>query len=229
MLLLLKDMKDWVVVHSGKRMKILANLLHYCLPWDCIPLDIGGYIDLDFEQWLSKCMVKEDQETLQKPAVSSSSFLGTFLQQEQPSFNPPGTDLNIWNGLGDHELCLLHKLIQQSNIPDENSDKQASHNINFYPSWNGELHPQQSNNYNPFRNQVKQLLLNLSNQKTPVLAMNADKTRPLTQNEIAASNNEQPNSTMKKKMMKHLARAQNHFSRVGERATHAWIVQYKQK
>ena len=188
MSLLPKDVKDRVVVHSGTKMKVLANLLRYCLPWDRIPSDIGGCVDLDFERWLSERVVKEDQESLQKPPVSSSSFLGTFLQQEQPSVNAPGTDLNVFNGLGDHELGLLHKLIQRSNIPDENSDKQASHDMNFFPSRNGQLHPQQAKSYNPFSNQATQLLLNLSNQKAPVLTTSADKTKPPAQNEVAASN-----------------------------------------
>lgn len=72
-----KDVQDRVVVHSGTKMKVLANLLRYCLPWDRIPSEIGGCIDLDFEQYLSERMVKEDSLLLQKPQANmSSSVLG---------------------------------------------------------------------------------------------------------------------------------------------------------
>lgn len=55
-----KDIQDRVVVHSGTKMKVLANLLRYCLSWDRIPSEIGGCVDLDFEKWLSQRMLKED-------------------------------------------------------------------------------------------------------------------------------------------------------------------------
>jgi hypothetical protein len=72
-----KDVQDRVVVHSGTKMKVLANLLRYCLPWDRIPSEIGGCVDLDFEKWLSARMDKEDQEFFQKPPSNlSSSLLG---------------------------------------------------------------------------------------------------------------------------------------------------------
>lgn len=75
-----KDVQDRVVVHSGTKMKVLANLLRYCLPWDRIPSEIGGCIDLDFEKWLSDRMGKEDQSSQQKPSANkSSSVLGGVL------------------------------------------------------------------------------------------------------------------------------------------------------
>mmetsp|Transcript_34364 Transcript_34364/g.58306 ORF Transcript_34364/g.58306 Transcript_34364/m.58306 type:complete len:483 (+) Transcript_34364:94-1542(+) len=77
-----KDVQERVVVHSGTKMKVLANLLRYCLPWDRIPSEIGGCIDLDFEKWLSERMTKEDQTLLQKPQTSlSSSVLGGAFQR----------------------------------------------------------------------------------------------------------------------------------------------------
>lgn len=77
-----KDVQDRVVVHSGTKMKVLANLLRYCLPWDRIPSEIGGCIDLDFEKWLSERMVKEDQSLFKKPPANlTSSVMGGVLQQ----------------------------------------------------------------------------------------------------------------------------------------------------
>ncbi|KAL9181444.1 hypothetical protein ACHAXT_010249 [Thalassiosira profunda] len=66
-----KDVQDRVVVHSGTKMKVLANLLRYLLPWDRIPSEVGGCIDLDFESWVSDRIAKEDQ----KPAASVSSSI----------------------------------------------------------------------------------------------------------------------------------------------------------
>jgi len=83
-----KDVQERVVVHSGTKMKVLANLLRYCLPWDRIPSEIGGCIDLDFEKWLSERMTKEDQESFPKklglpvPGMGSALKLGC----------PPGSD-----------------------------------------------------------------------------------------------------------------------------------------
>ena len=78
-----KDVQDRVVVHDGTKMKVLANLLRYCLPWERNPEDIGGCIDLDNEKWLAERSAKEDQALFQKqPSANPPSFLlGSFLQQ----------------------------------------------------------------------------------------------------------------------------------------------------
>jgi hypothetical protein len=81
-----EDVQVRVVVHSGTKMKVLANLLRYCLPWDRIPSDIGGCIDLDFKKWLAERMEKEDKASCQKPPAHSSSssvMFGAALQQEE--------------------------------------------------------------------------------------------------------------------------------------------------
>lgn len=86
-----KDVQDRVVVHSGTKMKVLANLLRYCLPWDRIPSEIGGCIDLDFEKWLTERMVKEDQASCQKPSASMpSSVLGPVLGGDASATTAPG-------------------------------------------------------------------------------------------------------------------------------------------
>lgn len=69
-----KDVQDRVVVHSGTKMKVLANLLRFCLPWDRIPSEIGGCIDLDFEKWLAERTAKEDQAAFQKQPAHYSSY-----------------------------------------------------------------------------------------------------------------------------------------------------------
>lgn len=55
---------------------MLADLLRYCLPWDRIPSEIGGCVDLDFEKWLSERMTKEDQGTFLKKPTTPASMLG---------------------------------------------------------------------------------------------------------------------------------------------------------
>jgi hypothetical protein len=69
-----KSVQDRVVVHSGTKMKVLANLLRYCLPWDRIPSEIGGCIDLDLEQWLTERMEKEGRVECQKPPAHKLPF-----------------------------------------------------------------------------------------------------------------------------------------------------------
>ena len=89
-----KDVQDRVVVHSGTKMKVLANLLRYCLPWDRIPSEIGGCIDLDFKKWLLERMEKEDLAACQKPLAhpSSSSVLsGSALEQERDTLTGAST------------------------------------------------------------------------------------------------------------------------------------------
>ena len=81
-----KDVQDRLVVHSGTKMKVLANFLRYCLPWDRIPSKIGGRIDLDFKKWLLERMEKKDLVACQKLLAhpSSSSVLsGSALEQER--------------------------------------------------------------------------------------------------------------------------------------------------
>lgn len=77
-----KDIQDRVVVHSGTKMKVLANLLRYCLPWDRIPSELGGCIDLDFEKWLSERMATEEQASAQKSSANNqcSSVFNPTLQ-----------------------------------------------------------------------------------------------------------------------------------------------------
>mmetsp|Transcript_14447 Transcript_14447/g.31336 ORF Transcript_14447/g.31336 Transcript_14447/m.31336 type:complete len:498 (-) Transcript_14447:88-1581(-) len=98
-----KHVQDRVVVHSGTKMKVLANLLRYCLPWDRIPSEIGGCIDLDFEKWLSDRMLKEDQTfSFQKPPVNlSSSALGDAVASSASG-----------------ALGVLQQMIQPNSIPD---------------------------------------------------------------------------------------------------------------
>ena len=56
-----QSVQDRVMVHSGTKMKVLANLLRHSLPWDRIPSDIGGCVDLDLGVWLSERMIKEEK------------------------------------------------------------------------------------------------------------------------------------------------------------------------
>ena len=65
-----RDVQDRVVVHSGTKMKVLANLLRYCLPWDRIPAEIGGCVDLDFENWLTQRMDKEVESAKAAAAIA---------------------------------------------------------------------------------------------------------------------------------------------------------------
>ena len=136
-----KEVQDRVVVHSGTKMKVLANLLRYCLPWDRIPSDIGGCVDLDFEKWLSERMVKEDQMQNQKPSAnSSSSILAVLLQKAQAPSQAPtippitlpagvGSGLNM-NGLGHNAIGLLSKLILPAQPTNSRPDHALSQAIN---------------------------------------------------------------------------------------------------
>lgn len=74
-----KTVQDRVVVHSGTKMKVLANLLRYCLPWDRIPSDVGGCVDLDFGKWLSERMIKEDKLSALAPRTTTSQGGGGNL------------------------------------------------------------------------------------------------------------------------------------------------------
>ncbi|KAL3784797.1 hypothetical protein HJC23_013837 [Cyclotella cryptica] len=77
-----KTVQDRVVVHSGTKMKVLANLLRYCLPWDRIPSDVGGCVDLDFGKWLSERMIKEDKmSSVSQGATTSQGGVGNLLAQ----------------------------------------------------------------------------------------------------------------------------------------------------
>ncbi|KAL7529173.1 hypothetical protein ACHAXR_002835 [Thalassiosira sp. AJA248-18] len=110
-----KDVQDRVVVHSGTKMKVLANLLRYCLPWDRIPSEIGGCIDLDFEKWLSERMIKEDQTLFQKPSASlSSSVLGAVLPQGGNTTSAPGA------------MGLLSQMMQPDQAPSGDGANQAA-------------------------------------------------------------------------------------------------------
>jgi len=109
-----QDVQDRVVVHSGTKMKVLANLLRYCLPWDKIPSDIGGCLDIEFDQWLSERMTKEDQERLEKPSSTSSSSLvfSSALNHVESQNNPTSDNNNSGNPLEGRALGLLSQLMQ---------------------------------------------------------------------------------------------------------------------
>ncbi|KAL7450329.1 hypothetical protein ACHAWC_002272 [Mediolabrus comicus] len=111
-----QDVQDRVIVHSGTKMKVLANLLRYCLPWDKIPADIGGCLDIEFDQWLSERMAKEDIQQLQKPSsiTSSSSVFSSVLSSAEPITNPPPSDSNNVGGnpLEGQALGLLSQLMR---------------------------------------------------------------------------------------------------------------------
>jgi hypothetical protein len=66
-------------------MKVLANLLRYCLPWDRIPSDVGGCVDLDLGVWLSERMIKEDRMIGHTPGTLSrqSNGIGDLLARLQ--------------------------------------------------------------------------------------------------------------------------------------------------
>jgi hypothetical protein len=81
-----KTVQDRVVVHSGTKMKVLANLLRYCLPWDRIPSDVGGCVDLDFGKWLSERMIKEDIMGSFPLGSTTSQGMGNLLAQLQGQY-----------------------------------------------------------------------------------------------------------------------------------------------
>jgi len=70
-----QNVQDRVIVHQGTKMKILANLLRYCLPWESIPTEIGGCIQLDFEEWLADRVLKEDSGSSRPPISNITSSL----------------------------------------------------------------------------------------------------------------------------------------------------------
>lgn len=109
-----QDVQDRVVVHSGTKMKVLANLLRYCLPWEKIPSEIGGCLDIEFDQWLSERMAKEDQERLEKPSSTSSSSLvfSSVLNPVESRNNSTSDSSNAGNPLEGRALGLLSQLIQ---------------------------------------------------------------------------------------------------------------------
>jgi hypothetical protein len=80
-----QSVQDHVIVHSGTKMKVLANLLRYCLPWDRIPSDVGGCVDLDLGVWLSERMIKEDRMIGPTPGTLSrqSNGIGDLLARLQ--------------------------------------------------------------------------------------------------------------------------------------------------
>ncbi|KAL7539603.1 hypothetical protein ACHAWF_006459 [Thalassiosira exigua] len=120
-----KDVQDRVVVHSGTKMKVLANLLRYCLPWDRIPSEIGGCVDLDFEKWLSDRMMKEDQALFQKPSgSSSSSVLGSAPQQEGGAASASAS-----GAIG----LLSQTRMQPSSVPDRTTSLDATDNTQNGP------------------------------------------------------------------------------------------------
>lgn len=140
-----KDVQERVVVHSGTKMKVLANLLRYCLPWDRIPSEIGGCIDLDFEKWLSERMAKEDQLSFQKPSANfSSSVLGAVHQQGG-----------------------ISQAIQLNSVPDQTKSGDGTNNV---ATQSGQQ--QQGNNQSAFGSNVNQFLLNLSQSSNTAQATN---------------------------------------------------------
>jgi hypothetical protein len=107
-----QDVQDRVVVHSGTKMKVLANLLRYSLPWDKIPSDIGGCLDIEFDQWLSERMLKEDQDLLEKPSpTTSSSLVFSSALNAAESRNSPNSS-NAGNPLEGQALGLLSQLMR---------------------------------------------------------------------------------------------------------------------
>ena len=78
-----QPVQDRVIVHSGTKMKVLANLLRYCLPWDRIPSDVGGCIDLDLGIWLSERMVKEEKAKDTSEAEQSSGIADVVNQLQR--------------------------------------------------------------------------------------------------------------------------------------------------
>lgn len=95
-----QPVQDRVIVHSGTKMKVLANLLRYCLPWDRIPSDIGGCIDLDLGVWLSERMVKEENAKNTSESEQSGGIADVVAQlqrqceQEKAPQQPVPTNAN---------------------------------------------------------------------------------------------------------------------------------------
>ena len=76
-----QSVQDRVIVHSGTKMKVLANLLRYSLPWDRIPSDIGGCVDLDLGVWLSERMIKEEKINGRLEESTGVSEIGNLLSR----------------------------------------------------------------------------------------------------------------------------------------------------
>mmetsp|Transcript_19931 Transcript_19931/g.41805 ORF Transcript_19931/g.41805 Transcript_19931/m.41805 type:complete len:670 (+) Transcript_19931:211-2220(+) len=175
-----KDVQDRVVVHSGTKMKVLANLLRYGLSWDRIPSDIGGCVDLDFENWLSDRMGKEDHMLDQKP---SANVLGDMFQQQgQPSVSSlpimdqgngltlPGfmeNELNL-NRLGNNAKGLLSRLIPRGVGSHPVSSQEISDAISGLAQF-GSSAPQLSSAgfSRQYGNNTSASLLNLDQSKVP--------------------------------------------------------------
>ncbi len=174
-----KEVQDRVVVHSGTKMKVLANLLRYGLSWDRIPSDIGGCVDLDFENWLSERMVKEDQMLDQKPSANvATSALEDMLQQQGP---PPildqssglsfpgyiGNGLNL-NGLGSNAFGLLSRLIPHSEGNHPVSSEQISEALSGLTQCGSSApQPKSPSDLAKFGNVTSSSLSNLDQSKMP--------------------------------------------------------------
>lgn len=78
---------------------------------DKIPSDIGGCLDIEFDQWLSDRMAKEDQELLEKPSSTSSTSL-VFSSALNPVESRSSESNNAGNPLEGRALGLLSQLIQ---------------------------------------------------------------------------------------------------------------------
>lgn len=185
-----QDVQDRVIVHSGTKMKVLANLLRYCLPCeytyfffffqiskcltkflvycsfvgDKIPADIGGCLDIEFDQWLSERMAKEDMQQLQKPSsiTSSSSVFSSVLSSAEPITNPPPSDSNNVGGnpLEGQALGLLSQLMR--------SGQSSSSFPNPVASGMPPLPPLQPNSFpGNNNNSANQLFLDLVHSSNP--------------------------------------------------------------
>ncbi|KAL7445093.1 hypothetical protein ACHAXM_011821 [Skeletonema potamos] len=148
-----QDVQDRVVVHSGTKMKVLANLLRYCLPWDKIPSDIGGCLDIEFDQWLSERMAKEDNGRSQKPPLTSSSSL-VFSSAPNPAASKSNHMASGSNNAGTpmegQALGLLSQLIQSGQ-----SSSSLPHPV---ASGAPALPPMQSNSFSRIDNSSANLL-----------------------------------------------------------------------
>jgi len=149
-----RSLQDRVIVHSGTKMKVLSNLLRYCLPWDRIPSDVGGCVDLDLGVWLTERMVKEERDSsaeasrggvekliaqLQEPSKltqATSQGAADLGSQKMPSlFQPDQTISEESNGIfvnGAARLLLNIMLPSGNNIPIQAStttDSAAAGNV----------------------------------------------------------------------------------------------------
>ena len=104
--------QDRVVVHSGTKMKVLANLLRYSLPWDRLPAEAGGCVELDFKKWLSERMMKESSGLVAGHVSSSTLFDDTLGGEDSammgllPQLMHPDQKMKS-NGGGDQFLVNL--------------------------------------------------------------------------------------------------------------------------